>query len=194
MVTHRVHFDSYLKSIRRIDSAGFLTADDKLKKVSDLAYQKGKEEAESFFNMQLVEYRKELSTLHEAMAKNLDREYQVMVNEFKARVPNIVLSLLKKVWSHLEWDGDSVRSMIDEALMAYAPGEAPLEVYLSPSDMTLFEEMDIHAQYGAVVFKEDLSLNAGDCLVKSRFGLMDGRLETKLRRVEEEISSNLSLS
>ena len=41
--------------------------------------------------------------------------------------------------------------------------------------------------YPNVKFFEDSSLQHGDCQVKSRFGLLDGRISTKLRRLEEEI-------
>ena len=44
--------------------------------------------------------------------------------------------------------------------------------------------------YPNVKFFEDASLGAGDCQVKSRFGLLDGRIATKLRRVEEEIKGD----
>ena len=44
--------------------------------------------------------------------------------------------------------------------------------------------------YPNVKFFEDASLQSGDCQVKSRFGLLDGRIATKLRRLEEEIQGD----
>jgi flagellar assembly protein FliH len=44
--------------------------------------------------------------------------------------------------------------------------------------------------YPNVKFFEDPSLQSGDCQVKSRFGLLDGRIATKLRRLEEEIQGD----
>ena len=41
-----------------------------------------------------------------------------------------------------------------------------------------------------VKFFEDSSLESGDCQVKSRFGLLDGRISTKLRKVEEELKGH----
>jgi len=46
------------------------------------------------------------------------------------------------------------------------------------------------AGYPNVKFFEDASLNSGDCQIKSRFGLLDGRIATKLRKVGEELSGN----
>ena len=41
-----------------------------------------------------------------------------------------------------------------------------------------------------VKFFEDASLSSGDCQVKSKFGLLDGRISTKIRKVMEELSGN----
>ena len=44
--------------------------------------------------------------------------------------------------------------------------------------------------YPNVKFFEDTSLKSGDCQIKSRFGLLDGRVSTKLRKIEEELKRN----
>jgi flagellar assembly protein FliH len=41
-----------------------------------------------------------------------------------------------------------------------------------------------------VKFFEDQSLSPGDCQIKSRFGLLDGRISTKLRKIEEELKGD----
>jgi len=45
-------------------------------------------------------------------------------------------------------------------------------------------------EFPKVKFFEDAFLIRGDCQVKSRFGLLDGRISTKLRRVEEGLKGN----
>ena len=46
------------------------------------------------------------------------------------------------------------------------------------------------AGYPNVKFFEDESLSSGDCQIKSRFGLLDGRIATKLRKIGEELSGD----
>ncbi|HAF58928.1 MAG TPA: hypothetical protein DCL00_05000, partial [Opitutae bacterium] len=41
-----------------------------------------------------------------------------------------------------------------------------------------------------VKFHEDNSLVSGDCQIKSKFGLLDGRIATKIRKVKEELTEN----
>lgn len=42
--------------------------------------------------------------------------------------------------------------------------------------------------YPNVTFYEDAELERGDCQIKSRFGLLDGRIHTKLTKVAEEMA------
>ena len=46
------------------------------------------------------------------------------------------------------------------------------------------------SEYPEVKFFEDDSLQSGDCQIKSRFGLLDGRIATKIRKIEEELRGN----
>ncbi len=46
------------------------------------------------------------------------------------------------------------------------------------------------SEYPEVKFFVDDSLEIGDCQIKSRFGLLDGRIATKLRKIEEELLGN----
>ena len=41
-----------------------------------------------------------------------------------------------------------------------------------------------------VKFFEDETLKTGDCQIKSKFGLLDGRIATKIRKIEEELTEN----
>jgi flagellar biosynthesis/type III secretory pathway protein FliH len=41
-----------------------------------------------------------------------------------------------------------------------------------------------------VKFFEDQSLSKGDCQVKSKFGLLDGKIATKIRKVKEELTES----
>lgn len=58
----------------------------------------------------------------------------------------------------------------------------------------IFDNLDgeeaILADLPRVKFFEDASLSRGDCQVKSKFGLLDGRIATKMRKVREELTGN----
>lgn len=58
----------------------------------------------------------------------------------------------------------------------------------------IFDNLDgddaLLPDFPKVSFFADESLSRGDCQVKSRFGLLDGRISTKLRRIEEGLKGN----
>ena len=58
----------------------------------------------------------------------------------------------------------------------------------------IFDNLDgedaVLADLPRVKFFEDTSLSKGDCQVKSKFGLLDGRIATKMRKVREELTGN----
>ena len=90
-----------------------------------------------------------------------------------------------------------------ELLKGLRKTEEPKEVEGSGSDEEegfasaiagIFDGLDgddaLLSEYPEVKFFEDDSLQSGDCQIKSRFGLLDGRIATKLRKIEEELRGN----
>ena len=110
-----------------------------------------------------------------------------MVETVQSRIPGLAVQLVKKVWSGLMWDGDAVRGMIEEILAEYCTGKETVEVFLSASDLHLLEGFEEDTPYGKVILKEDMTLKPGDCLVQTKFGLIDARLETKFKKIEKEL-------
>jgi flagellar biosynthesis/type III secretory pathway protein FliH len=161
-----------------------------------MAYQKGleagRQSMESFYNMQIIEYRKELATLHEHWSQNLKAHITQMETVFQQELPDMIVAVIQKVWSYLEWDANAVKAMIHEALVDYHPEEGDVEVYLSAPDIELFREMGVELQYPGIAFKEDLNLKKGDCYVKGKFGLQDHRLETKLKPLRENLKVSVN--
>jgi flagellar biosynthesis/type III secretory pathway protein FliH len=51
------------------------------------------------------------------------------------------------------------------------------------------ENDDLGDKYPSVTFVEDDTLGRGDCLLESRYGLVDGRVATRLSAIEESMSS-----
>lgn len=151
------------------------------------AYQSGYAAAEQYLNMQILEYRKELHSLEGGLLKNVDTSFNEMVETVQARIPGLAIQLVKKVWSGLMWDGDAVRGMVEEILAEYCTGKETVEVFLSASDLHLLEGFEEDTPYGKVVLKEDMTLKPGDCLVQTKFGLIDARLETKFKKIEKEL-------
>jgi flagellar biosynthesis/type III secretory pathway protein FliH len=69
------------------------------------------------------------------------------------------------------------------------PGAGEIEIALHPEDIELLSQYDQKFQdkYPGLHFVSDSCLRVGDCIMRTRFGVVDGRLETKL----DNLSSSL---
>ena len=84
---------------------------------------------------------------------------------------------------------DSIIDLVKTTL-SWAVGTATVRVRLHPADCDVIETHaeDLHRECSAdLQFVRDESLSRGDCLVESAQGVIDGRIETMLDRVTEEL-------
>ena len=79
----------------------------------------------------------------------------------------------------------------EEALAELFPERDNLELVVSVRDAALLEKLNPEwlRRYPALRIRADASLVPGDCQVRSRFGLTDARLQTKLAALEHGLLS-----
>ena len=92
------------------------------------------------------------------------------------------LKLLKALGSKADLEKGNSDST-DEAEDGFASAIAGIFDNLDGDDSVL-------ADLPKVKFFEDSSLKTGDCQIKSKFGLLDGRIATKIRKIKEELTGN----
>ena len=108
-----------------------------------------------------------------------------MIKEFADDQEQLEVFFLPKIWIYLSpWRTPKKSLKRAEAMMKALP------VRLQAYSTVLMEMKALLEGYPNVKFFEDSTLASGDCQVKSRFGLLDGRIATKLRKVEEELRGN----
>ena len=123
---------------------------------------------------------------------NLDRDsieqiVRGMVSEFSADDEKLEVYLCPQDLSLLKAMADPEKPAVQEEGQEEEAGFAS-------AIAGIFDGLDgddaLLEGYPNVKFFEDASLQSGDCQIKSRFGLLDGRISTKLRKVEEELKRN----
>jgi len=110
-----------------------------------------------------------------------------MVSEFSGEDEKLEVFLCPQDLSLLKSMADSEKPAVEED-----KGED--EEGFASAIAGIFDGLDgddaLLEGYPNVKFFEDPSLQSGDCQIKSRFGLLDGRVSTKLRKVEDELKRN----
>ncbi len=119
---------------------------------------------------------------------NIEQVVRSMLNEFSDKDEALEvylcpddLNLLKALGKSAPESGEDVLSESEED--GFASAIAGIFDNLDGEDALL-------PDLPKVKFFEDSSLSSGDCQVKSRFGLLDGRISTKIKKISEEISGH----
>ncbi len=149
-------------------------------------YRRGFEDASAMIETQLLEQREEVLHLQQKTLQGLTSHQADLTRQFRAAVPEMTMEIVRRVLGGTEPDQAAVVRIVDEVLHSIAPGQEAVEVCLSGRDLKLMESYEggLKERYPQIEFRVDSQLQAGDCMVTSRFGTLDGRVATKLRSVE----------
>ncbi|MGF1483011.1 MAG: FliH/SctL family protein [Opitutales bacterium] len=155
------------------------------------ARQEGQASVEEVCNRQIHETREEMLHLQQHVLQAVEKEFAELKRTLSERLPELVLRVAEEVMGALPIDQQLVRTVVEKHVADAAPGDSEVEVRLHPDDRGLVEGLDaqLAERYPQLVFRADPELARGDCQVRTRFGLVDARRETRLRNLAEQISN-----
>jgi len=136
----------------------------------------------------LSEAKKSLEPLNKVF-ESIQGEFETLVKEISERMPDIAITIVKRIWGGLTLESQQVEAIVLEILRDNAPKGECLEVLLSEGDYDLLSKMEdvLENRYPGIKFKKSETLSSGDCLIKSRFGLVDATIDTKLKQIRREL-------
>jgi flagellar assembly protein FliH len=149
-------------------------------------YHRGAEETSRTLERQLVEQRAELVHLQSKTFTALVAQQAAMFDQLRSVLPELTMEVVARVLGSVEWDRAAIERIVDDLLGELAPNGEPIEVQLNPADLELVSgyEENLREKFPAIAFRSNADLQPGDGVVRSRFGVIDGRLSTKFRSVE----------
>jgi len=156
------------------------------------AHARGKNEAEAFYNSQIAELRQDMSELQAGLFQSLENSIGQLEEVVNTRLPALVIELMRRVCAGYAPPAEAIKAIVEEAVAEASPDGAECEVLLCPQDIEKLKENGSLDTFKRIRFTPEASLNAGDCMVQSRFGLVDARQATKIRQIEEEFGEGLA--
>jgi flagellar assembly protein FliH len=83
-----------------------------------------------------------------------------------------------------------ISRLCEEALVQIFPERDNLELSVAPRDAALLEKLNPAwlSRYPGLRIRAEAALKPGDCQVRSRFGLTDARIDTKLSALEHSLA------
>lgn len=176
-----------LKSITLVGKAPLrLYKEEELEAARSEAYRRGQTEAKAECDRQIARLRAEQFDKLQSTFQAVENQHSALLSQFSEVLPGLTMEAVSRVIAKVDIDRALVTGIVEELLAEAHPGAGALEVLLNAHDLSLMEGCDegFREKYPMIIFDSDPDLRPGDCMVKSRFGVIDGRIATKLENVE----------
>lgn len=154
------------------------------------AYQEGSDAARAFADQQVVDFRAEVQALQSGIFARLADAESLVATQLAASLPGLVEEISRRLLAGFEPPPEVVRRICDETLAQLYPEVDNLELIVSVGDAAVLEKTapEWRERYPGLRVTASASLAAGDCQVRSRFGLTDARLTTKAQALSRDLS------
>ena len=155
------------------------------------AYERGRREAGQTLQEELLRQREEFSRLQSGVLDALKQVVPSVVRDSEQALAALCLEVAQKLVAGLPISAEMVSAAVQEALGQVSEATEHL-VYLHPEDLDLLQQVDsplLAAAAGGrrIQFHRAPEVSRGGCLVKTRFGVVDGRRETKLELMQKAV-------
>jgi flagellar assembly protein FliH len=172
--------------------SGRLVGERELAEQTEAAYRRGGDDERAMASHQLVEVRTDVQRLSEGVFKQLSSVETALMTQLREALPGLALEIARRLFAGYNPDPETLERLCREALDQLYPEREGLELTLCPQDAELIGCLDPvwMRKYPGLRISTDTGLARGDCLVRSRFGLTDARMATKLAALERALEGS----
>jgi flagellar assembly protein FliH len=156
----------------------------------EAAYRRGVDASRALADQQMVEFRADIEQLAEGVFKKLGAIEPVLLAQLRDTLPALAVDIARRLLAGFEPPVEVVSRICEEALNEIFPERDNLELTVAPRDAALLEKLNPEwlRRYPGLRIRAESSLTPGDCQVRSRFGLTDARLGTKLVALQHSLA------
>ncbi|MEO6875341.1 MAG: FliH/SctL family protein [Opitutaceae bacterium] len=185
-----IAFDRPLGGAVILGQTGRLCSEVELATESQAAYRRGVDAARALADQQMVEFRADIGQLSDGILQKLSSLEESLVGQLRTELPALAVEIARRLLAGYEPAPEVVSKLCAEALEELFPERENLELVVSPRDAALLEKIrpEWQDRYPGLRIRSDASLTVGDCQVRSRFGLTDARLSTKLTALTHSLA------
>jgi flagellar assembly protein FliH len=154
------------------------------------AYHSGVDSARRAADQQLVEMRSDMAQLSSGVLQKLAGMESTLLAQLREALPALALEIARRLLAGYEPPPEVLQGLWQEALEQLYPERDGLELSLNPRDAEFLEELspEWRSRYPGLKIRPDPTLQPGDTVVRSRFGLTDARQQTKLAALEHALT------
>jgi len=188
-----ISFDAWLSDVRLVKPAGEPEAVDLAAEREKAAYERGRQEGENALREQLISQRNEMASLLNGVIDSLRKTVPQLVQETESALIQLALESAQKLVAGMPVNPKLVEAVIREALQQ-VEDSPDVTIQLHPDDLALLQKHKSDVLKNApgskpLQFSTSAEVTRGGCLVRTRFGVVDARRETKLDQLREAIAA-----
>jgi flagellar assembly protein FliH len=155
------------------------------------SYERGRLDGERALSEQLVQQRAEVMELQTGVLAALRNAMPQVTRDCEQALVSLALDVANRLVAGMPVSAEMVEAAVKEAVAQVEDG-AEFTVQVHPDDLALLERINsplLLPQGGKdrIHFHGSAQVTRGGCIVQTRFGLIDGRRETKLEVLEKAL-------
>jgi flagellar assembly protein FliH len=163
------------------------------KQETQASYERGRMEGEQALGHQLMQQRSELMEIHNGVLASLQSLLPQLVRDSEHALAQLAFEVARKLVGNLPINAEMVENAMREA-MAQVEESADMTILLHPEDLALLHRSDSPflkpREHGpAVRLQEASDVTRGGCMIRTRFGLVDARRETKFELIQKALAT-----
>lgn len=158
------------------------------------SYERGRRDGEKALSGQLVQQRADLNDLQNGVLQSLRQIVPGVRRACESGLINLACEVAQKLVAGLPVSAEMVEAAVREAL-AQTEETTEFHVVLHPDDLALLQRLNsplLASSEGAtqqIHFQSAPEVSRGGCLVRTRFGVIDARRETKAELLKQALQS-----
>jgi len=186
-----IAFDRPLAAAAIPGQNGRYYSDTELAKIAQDGYNRGVDAARALGDQQMVQLRADVQSLCHGALEKLAGIEPVLMGQLRDALPELALDLARRLLAGYEPPPEVISRLCEETVTELLPERENLELLLSTRDAALLQELkpDWMQSYPGLRLRIEPAFVPGDCQVRSRFGLTDGRRQTKLAALEHTLNA-----
>ena len=154
-------------------------------------YERGRLDGEKGLSEQLLRQRQEMLELQQGVLKSLQEAIPQVVHDCEQALTALTLELAQKLVAGLPLSMERVEAAIQEAL-GQVEETTDCHCYVHPEDLELLRRSDspLLSKTGDgqhLHFHPSPEVTRGGCIVKTRFGVVDAQLESKVQLLKQSL-------
>ena len=189
-----ISFTSALADVRLVKPSPAQDADiDDAAEREKAAYERGRHAGEIALREQLIAQRNEMAALLNGVIDSLQKTVPQLVHETETALIQLALESAQKIVAGMPVNPKLVESVVREALQQ-VEDTAEVVIQLHPEDLALLQKhksdvLKPPQNSKPLQFSSSAEVTRGGCLLRTRFGIIDARRETKLEQLRDALAA-----